>query len=372
MKRKHFFYGAISLIILVLSFVFSAYLVSSKPLPEKDEGRQTLMYVKAEPVSLTEINTEMNYRGRVTAFDQVALSAEVQGKILQGDVRFKTGESFNQGDVLLSIYKDDVVASLKSGKASLLQTLSIILPDIKVDYPDEFEKWSLFFTEIKLDKPLPDLPQNISEKEKVFLAANNVLSTYFSLQQQEINLKRYIVYAPFDGIFKNVYKEIGAIASPGVELATLLRTDKLEITVPVFPTDLKDITKGEEVKVNNDAGEVIKATVSRISGFVDESTQSVNVYLTFYPGASSGFLTGAYVDVHFNGNTLTGYEIPREAVFDGNYVYELKDKKLEKKQVEILRQLNDTYIISTRGSDEVIVTESLASINPTAEYVARK
>ena len=83
---------------------------------------------------MEENQTEMNYRGRLTAYDNVLLSAEVSGKIMPGDVRFKAGERFRQGEVLIHIYSEDVEATLKSGKSSYLQVISNILPDIKVDY----------------------------------------------------------------------------------------------------------------------------------------------------------------------------------------------------------------------------------------------
>jgi hypothetical protein len=213
MKMK-LIYGGLSVALIIAAFVFSGYLINAKPTPGSDKNIQNTMFVKAEKVNQVENESGMVYRGRVTAFDNVLLGAEVQGKIMQGDVRFKAGESFNKGDVLINIYKEDIEASLKSGKSSFLQTLSVILPDLRVDYPDEYEKWTSFFKAIDVGKKLPELPEINSDREKVFLAANNVLSSYYSLQQQEINLTRYTIYAPFTGSFKTVNKEIGAIASP--------------------------------------------------------------------------------------------------------------------------------------------------------------
>jgi len=329
------------------------------------------MFVKAEKVNFVELETNMNYRGRVTAFDNVSLAAEVQGKIMQGDVRFKAGEKFNKNEILINIYSKDVEASLKSGKSTFLQSLAQILPDLKVDYSIEYEKWAHFFNAIDPEKPLPKLPQINSDKEKVFLASNNVLAGYYTIQQQEINLKRYTIYAPFTGSFKTVNKEIGAIASPGAELATLISSDKLEVTVPVFPNDLNWIHIGDKVQITNNMGHIKTAKISRISSFVDEATQSVTVYLTYKSNGDTGFLQGQYVDVVFSGIALKGYEIPREALIDGKYVYELTDKKLIKIPVTILRQLNDSYIISGVTEGRIIVTESLASVNTNIEYLAR-
>lgn len=356
---------------MLVAILFSGYLVSNKPVPQKDNEKRNHRFVKTEKVEYQESSGTMTYRGRVTAFDNISLGAEVQGKIMQGDVRFKAGESFQKGDVLINIYKEDVEASLKSGKSSFLQTLSKILPDLKVDYPDDYTKWNEFFKTLDVDKPLPPLPETASEAEKVFLAANNVLSSYYSLQQQEINLQRYTIIAPFNGSFKTVNKEIGAIASPGVELAGIVRTDILEIIVPVFPDDLQWIHKGKTVKITSHNGDVKTARVSRIADFVDETTQSVNVYLSYHAGNTNDFLQGEYVDVEFEGASSSGFEIPRESLVKENTVYELKDSKLVETEIEILRKLPDSYLISGIEAGKIVVTESLTEVNPSLEYLPR-
>ncbi len=369
--KKKIIYGTLSLMILVFAITFSGRLINAKPQPKKDNKKHNVTYVKTEKVTYKKINSEMSYRGRVTAFDNVSLSAEVSGKILQGDVRFKTGEQFSKGQVLLRIYSEDVEASLKSGKSSYLQTIAGILPDLKVDYRDEYEKWMSFFNHIDVEKALPQLPQINSDKEKVFLASNNVLASYYNLRQQEINLSRYTIRAPFNGSFKSVNKEIGAVSSPGSELASLIRTDKLEVTVPVFPTDLDNIKKGEKVEIINHSGVSQMATVSRISDFVDAGTQSVNVYLSYSASSTTGFLEGEYVDVNFNGKPVKGFDIPREALLNDQEVYVLENKKLHRTQVDIVRQLEDSYIITLADTTALVVTESIASVNANTEYQAR-
>jgi len=369
--KKKIIYGLASFIIIILAVWFSAYLIMAKPVPAKDNTRETVMYVKTQKGEMTEMRSDMVYRGRVTAYDNISLAAEVTGRIMQGDVRFKTGESFKKNDVIINIYSENVEATLKSGKSSLLQTVSKILPDIKFDYNDQYTKWTTFFYSLNPEKPLPELPEINSDKERVFLASNNVLTNYYSLKQQQINLTRYTIRAPFDGSFKSVNKEIGAVASPGAELATIIRSDKLEVVVPVFPKDLKWIKKGDKVNIIDNDGILRSATVSRIAGFVDATTQSVNVYLTYVASGSHTLLEGEYVDVIFKGTLVSGFQIPREALVDGSFVYELSDNKLQKTEIKIVRSLDDALIISGIDSTKVIVTESLVSVNPTTKYKAR-
>ena len=218
---------------------------------------------------------------------------------------------------------------------------------------------------------MPKLPAINSDKEKVFLAANNILTSYYNLQKQEINLRRYTIIAPFNGSFKSVNKEIGAVASPSVELASIIRTDKLEVTVPVFPADLPFIHIGDKVEIIGHSGQSQWASVARISDFVESATQSVNVYLIYNASANSAFLEGEYVDVSFRSEAVTGFEIPREAVVAGQQVYVLKEGKLHKQKIDVLRQLEDSYIISIADSSAMVVTESIASIQANTEYKAR-
>ncbi len=370
MKRK-IFLGLLGVVIVAVAISITAYMILAKPDPKIDEASVKTMYVKSEKVNITESVSSMLYRGRVTAYDNVSLSAEVSGKILLGDVRFKAGENFRKGQILVKIYNEDIIAALKSGKSGLLQTVSLILPDIMIDYPKQYDKWSGFFSNIDPEKPLPPLPEIVTEKERVFLASNNVLTNYYNLQQQEINLKRYTIKAPFNGFFKTVNKEIGAVASPGSELANIIRSDKLEIVVPVFPGDMKWIREGDEVKVTDNNGLQLTAKISRIAGFVEESTQSVNVYLTYIPKANQTLLEGEYVDVEFHGAEISGFIIPREAILEGSSVYEITDNKLIKTPVDIIRQLDDKVIINGIDTTKTIVIESLASVNPAVNYIPR-
>ncbi len=369
--KKKIFSSIIGLAIIIGAIALSSYLINSKPDPRKDEQKQNTMNVKAAQIKYTDIETNMKYRGRVSAFNTVDLTAEVSGRIMQGDILFKDGESFKKNDVIVNIYKQDVLATHKASISSFLQTLAQILPDIKVDFPDEYKKWNNFFVAIDPEKSLPELPVINSNQEKVFLSANNVLTDYYNLQNQEIELSKYTITAPFNGTLKSVSKEIGSAATTGSNLATLIRSDKLEVAVPVFTNDLKWIKPGDKATLTNKYNETTEIKVSRLAGYVDEETQSVNVYLTLYPTPNMNLLEGEYVDVVFQGQNISGFEIPREAIINGSFVYKLEDGKLIKIPVNIIRSLNDSYIITGVEENTTIVTESLASISSNVKYIPR-
>lgn len=370
MKTK-ILYTIAAIAVLVLSIFISGKMIMSKPVPKSTKQAQNYLNVKAQKAENSNFSSNIQYRGRISSYENVSLSAEVSGKILQGDIPFKAGQDFKKNNVLVKIYNEDVKAALMSGRSSFMRTLSSILPDINFDFPNEYEKWKTFFNNIKVDSNLPELPNINSDQEQIFLASKGVLTEYYSLKQQEITLKKYTIYAPFDGSLKTVSKAIGAVTNMGAELASIIRTDKLEVTVPVLPEDTKWIKVGDQVNLIG-INKTESGKVSRIANFVDPSTQSINIYIDYYPNGENAFLEGEYIDVQFEiSKKVMGIKIPREALLDNNKVYVIETESLKLKQVKIERSLEDFYIISGINNGEQIITESLADVSEGTKVKAR-
>jgi len=370
MKTK-ILYTIAAIAVLAVSVLITGRLIKSKPITETNKEAQNLLNVKTAIAKNSNYDSNVKYRGRISSYENISLSAEVSGKIIQGNVPFKTGQDFKKNDLLLQIYNEDIKAALMSGKSNFLRTISNILPDIHFDFPDEYEKWKSFFGNISIENNLPELPESKTEQEHIFLASKGVLTEYYSLLQQEINLKKYAIYAPFNGSLKSVSREIGAVASMGAELATIIRTDKLEIIVPVLPEDAKWIKRGDKVNLiginNTKIGKV-----SRIADFVDASTQSINVYIDYSPNSKNSFFTGEFIDVEFNtSKKINGIKVIRETLLNNNQVYIVKDEMLKLKSVQIERTLEDHFIISGISDGEILVTESLANVSEGTEVKAR-
>lgn len=352
------------LLLIGLVTLISKYMISHSPQPPTDSMHKTELFVKAEPVKYEPINASASYPGRVNSYENVALSAEVTGKIMTGSVPFKTGQTFSKGDLLVKIFSEDTEASLKARKSSFLQTLSSILPDLKIDFPERYETWRSFFAQIDINHQLPELPEISSDKERVFMASKGVLTEYYTIQQYDINLKKYTIYAPFNGYLKSVNKQVGAIATTGQELATIVNSDRLEVQVPVSVADAARINTGQTVTLISRKGNEYTGKVARVANFIDEATQSVNVYITYIPQSKAPLLEGEFVNADFAfENSIVGFVIPREAVFNQTFVNMVKNEKVIATQVNILQTLNDAFIINGLTEGDTIVTESLMSIN---------
>jgi multidrug efflux pump subunit AcrA (membrane-fusion protein) len=341
------------------------YLSGMKKEPEKKEPIEIVRYVKAEPVKYENLLTSFKATGRVNSKSEVILSAEVTGKILPGNVDFKRGESFKKGDLLIRIFDDESELSLKSEKAEFLNLIAGMLPDFKIDFKESYEEWYNFFEKIDIEKELPELPKFSSTKEKVFLASRNILSDYYSIKSDEIRLKKHEIYAPFNGSFTEVTLEVGAIANAGTKLAEIINTVDLELEVPVEASDAKWVREGQTVKVNNeDNSAVWYGKITRISKDVDLQTQSIDVFVELKSSPGKPIYKGQYLIANFEGITLENVmRIPRNAVFNSNEVFVVKESSLSKREINI-RKVNETnlYFDGLEEGTELVV-EALVNAN---------
>lgn len=346
---------------LAIAFALSNYFSSQKEAPPKSEKKTEKYFVKAAPVSYQQKQVTVRASGRVISRRNVSLVAEVQGRIIGGDVALKKGISFKEGDILVKIFKKDMEYSLRSLKSNYLNILASSLPDIKIDYPDAFQRWQQFFNEIDIEKPLPPLPSIGNNQLKVFLSSRNLLGNYYSILSQEEGLKKYTIRAPFDGTFTEVLLEKGAVANPGGRIASMIRTDVLEVEVPVPSSNARFVNVGDSVKlVTEELDFEFDGTVSRKASFVDQNTQSQSIFVDLHNSRSAALYQGQYLIAMMMGRTLDrAMELPRNVVFDGKNVYVVENSKLQEASIEIHKLNDKTLLFSGLDEGTMIVTEPL-------------
>lgn len=355
----------VSLVVLLGgSFALSELFVSLKPEPPRRPASDAKRYVKAETVTYIDIVSPLSREGRVASSNEVVLVSEAAGKIEAGQVTLKKGASFKKGQLIARIYKDEVELALKASKSRFLNVLTQILPDIKVDFPDSYDRFLAFFNSVDLNKDLPELPQANNEKLKIFLASRNILSDYYGIRQDEKRLSRHTFYAPFDGTFTMVNFEVGAYVNVGGQIAEMIRTDQLEIEVPVENHQSEWIKIGDKVNVfSRDRTSSSPGKVVRKANFVDATSQSRSVFVQVQNPGKTNLLTGEYKLVEFPGQRIEkAMEIPRSAVFNSNEVFIVLDGKLKKKELNILKWNETTLIFDGLDEGSKLVMEPLINV----------
>lgn len=350
------------IVVVGMSFGIMRFLVAQKKMPKVVETPEVTRYVKTAEVAYSSVSAEVTGEGRVYSLANVDIMSEGAGKILQGSVPLKNGQVFKKGDLLFSIYKDEVELALKARKSNFMQLLANLLPDIKIDHASAYNEFKAFFDAIDVSKDLPQLPNIQNDQLKLLLAARNILSEYYSIRKDELSVKRYAVYAPFDGTYNAVNYEVGAYANVGARVATAISTNQVEVELAVSEVDCRFIELGDEVKLEGETEGVWKGKVVRISGYVDASTQSRLVYAKI-TSTEKKPVPGQYVTATFYGHTLENVmEIPRNAVFNANEIFTLVDGRLKMASLNVLKSNKETMLFNGLPEGTTIVVQPLIGV----------
>lgn len=267
--------------------------------------------------------------GRISTSQKVDISAEVQGLLIQSGKTIKPGVSFRRGEMLYSIRNNDARLSLQARKSSFMNLIANALPDLKLDYSNNYENWKNFFESIDVDKVLPNLPETKSQKEKTFISLKNIFTEYFNIKADEERLWKYAIVAPFDGSITDVFVEPGSVVNPGTRIATLIRTGDLEVEIPVDARNITNIKVGMPVNLTASSGnKTYEGKVIRIGEFVNATTQSIPVYVSIIKKKDDVLFNGMYLNAEINCGLMENtVKIPRRALPDESHYYVMKKVK---------------------------------------------
>ena len=360
--------------ILGLAWGLMKFLEAQKEPPPVRRAIEARRYVKAEPVKYTNIAAEVSGPGRLASIAEVDIVAEASGKIEAGNVSLKKGASFSKGDILFEVYPDEAILSLKARKSQYQNILASILPDLSIDYPQYEDGYYSFFNSISVDKPLPPLPEIEDDQLKIFLASRNVISEYYNIQSDQLQLSRRTVRAPFKGTFKEVYMELGAFTNTGGKVARAIRTDEMELVVPLKLVDAAWIRPGDPVTVQSENLNLSwKGKVLRKSQYVEENFQSQEVYVKIPYDNKQPLLAGEYLVATFPVRPILDVmEIPRNSVFNSDEVFIVREGRLSKRTINVIKSNDRTLIFNGLTEGDSIVLQQLINVSEGTQVLTNK
>jgi len=353
------------LIILLVAYGLMRFLIAQKEAPPVRRSVEARRYVKVEPVKYKLIASEVSEMGRFASIAEIDIVAEASGKIEPGKVALKKGSKFSRGDVLFKVYPDEAILSLKARKSQYQNTLAGIIPDLAIDFPEAEEAFTSFFSSIEVNKALPPMPEIKDDKLKIFLASRNVISEYYSIQRDELQLKRRTVRAPFNGTYKEVYMELGAYTNTGGRVARAMQIDHLEMEVALVREEAAWIRIGDPVKVVSETRSLNwEGKVIRKSQFVDENTQSQTIYIRIKANKNQSLLAGEYLRAIFPVRPIENVmEIPRNSVFNSNEVFLVRQGRLVKETIQVIKENERTLIFKGIPEGDTLVVQQLINVS---------
>ena len=351
----------ISIVIGIVILIGAAFLtrqMMSSGEATAEEPSKPVRAVQTQTIRNGSSPATVSVTGKLEAKDKIELYGEVQGRFQGSDRPFKEGVRFEKGEVLVQIDKKEAAYNLRSQKSDLKNSITQMLPDLKIDYPQHFNRWQSYLENMKLGEPLEPLPQVDEGQVDYFISARNIYSLYNTIKAQQQRLSNFTIRAPFDGILTEAEINPGTLVRPGQKLGEFIRPQGYELQAPIGASEFDLISQGDSVRLkSNDISGQWLGQVSRINNKINSSTQAVQVTIEVN---GKELKEGLYLEGHiYTGQIPNSCQIPRRFVQDKAYVWMVRDGELHKSQVEMLHHDDGTAIVRGLEDGAQILDESI-------------
>lgn len=352
----------LGILLLIGAVMFARSLSASKaPPPEKEPEAVAVAQVEVIEVTNSDIVSTIPIQGRIEAYNKTGIFAEVQGVLKSSDQPFKVGTYFKKGSTLLNIDQQETQYNLLAQRSALMNSITMIMPDLKIDYPDSFQQWKTYLDNFNVKQSIQPFPEALNEQEKYFIANRNLLNQYYSIKSLENRLSKYVVTAPFSGVLTKANVTPGSLVSPGQMVGELMSTANYELAATANLSNLNYIDRGDVVNLQSDDIEGSwTGKVKRFNNQVDPSTQSILVYIDVN---GKNLREGMYLKGEVQANVLKNViELPIELVnLQEKTAFVVENNKLKKMPVTIVQERGNTVILSGVKDGTTILKDRLAN-----------
>lgn len=319
--------SGIGILFIVFSVFFAKKLIADKhkPKPVKEKVVKTVL---TDTVVNKTISIVIPANGSLVAKRRVELYAEVQGIFKPSSKLFKPGQKYSKGQTLIGIDAAEYYASVQSEKSNLYNDIAAIMPDLRLDFSDVFQKWQTYLNGFDLNKTTPELPKMTSDKENYFITGRGIVSRYYNVKNLEQRLSKYNISAPFTGILTEALVTEGTLVRSGQKLGEFIDPSIYEMEVALSKSYASLLKVGEEVTLNNlDKTETYTGKVSRVNGSIDATTQTITAYIDV---KNEALKEGMYLEAHLNAKEEeNAIEIDRSLLSESQELFIVRDSILD-------------------------------------------
>lgn len=317
----------LGILLIIGSFFMAKGIVDSKKSFRPKAGK-VVKTVFTEVVQNGTVPIIVAANGNLNAKQKVELFAEVQGVFKRGSKLFKEGQAYKAGETVISIDASEYTATVRSAKSNLFNLLTSVMPDLRLDYPDDFPKWQSYLNAFDMSKSTPPLPEMTLENERFFISGRGILTSYYTVKNLEQRLTKYRISAPFSGILTEASVTEGTLVRSGQKLGEFINPGVYELEVAVSKTYSDLLKVGESVELTTlDDTRIYKGTVSRINGRVDQATQTIKAFIEV---SDKNLKEGMYLEARLDAkNEENAIEVDRNLLLEGNKIFVVRDSVLE-------------------------------------------
>lgn len=355
MKKRQILIIGIAIVILVLGRTLMAQLAK----PEEKKSKKptsSIVTVFTERVENKSIPVYVETTGVLEAEKRNELYSEVQGVMEADNGRFKAGNSFKKGELLIKIRSNDQEAQLFAQRSSFISALTAIMPDIKADYPNEYLKWQNYLKSLSIDNSTPSLPSIKSEKLESFITGRGLYSNYHSLKNLEIINGKYNLRAPYDGVLISANVDPGTVIRPGQALGVFIQPLKYELETSTDALTAERLKIGQEVELSmRGLDKRWTGNISRLVKAIDKDSQLSTFFISVQ---GEDLKEGMFLQAKVKANEIpNAFSLSRSALVDGNQLYIVENETLKLKTIKVEYFNQNTVIVKGLENGQMVLSK---------------
>lgn len=363
-KIRKIFFPSLIILVGILIMVFMSMLRENPGVKVREQTSRT---VRVKKVSSWSGKMEVSASGILNPADTVNIMPQVGGKLIYVSENVRNGSFVKKGEVLFSIAPREYELRVDAAKAQVAQAETALQTELEKAGIAKKE-WKLYNSE----NPEAEPGAFLLREPQIRNSEIAVESARASLEVAELNLKRTIIRAPFDGFVAERFMSRGQIVSPGVNLARIISLES-EIAAGVKLEDSKWLPNLNSEK-NEISAEIffpesemkMKGKVRRAEPVLDDRSKMVNYVVELDNKKEKPVKYGSYARIILEGVSVSDvYRIKASLLDDENRVYLAKEGKLDIKKVEVMRVDKDTaYVVDGITAGDMLVTDNVHTAIP--------
>ncbi|TNJ36011.1 efflux RND transporter periplasmic adaptor subunit [Prosthecochloris vibrioformis] len=311
-------------------------------------------------LEVTEVNNgtvqrDVRMSGKAVALRRIELYAEVGGIFTDAGRPFREGAVFRKGEALFGIRDDVYRNSVLAEKSQLLNQLTLLLPDLLIDFPGEAEVWKEYLEGYSIEAPLAPLPEVRDNRLRNYIAARGIYSKFFAVRSMEETLGKYRLQAPFDGVVTLSNLNPGMLVRTGQKIGEFADPSVFEVQAAVSVRALEYVRPGDRVELrSDDFPGVADGQISRINQAIDQQTQTVGVYIEV---ADPRVREGMFMYTSIAVPVEHAVQVSRSLLRDETRLFVVRDSVLTLADVEVVAAYGQHAIVRGLSEGAVMLAE---------------
>lgn len=266
---------------------------------------QKQLAAKIAVATLEEYPVVHSFSGKLEADKQSNLSTRIMGQISR--IYVNPGQKVNQGDLLIQIRNQDILAKKAQVEASKVEATTAYESAEK----DLKRYESLYDSNSASDKEMDDIRTH-------FRMAQARLNAVKQLEKEvDENMRYASIRAPYSGVITSKFVQEGDMANPGMPLLSMESPSQWKVIARIPEADIANINLNDKVKV------YFKAAKKDFDGQIIEinpsTTNTGNQYeakilVTIPEGCTTKLYSGMYATVLFEHGLQKLILVPQESL----------------------------------------------------------